>query len=124
MSANGDKFGLDTNYFTCTLGEAAEYNARKPSEFTTINKLIDIQSSTFPDHLAVGFPVPRGNASWKHEIFSTHVSSFDESILIEISISRPSQGLPRNCIGVLCSVRRPHGEEPHGMRGSTMYQLS
>lgn len=47
-----------TNYFICTLGEAAEFNAQTPHRFKTINELVDQQSREIPLRPAVAFPVP------------------------------------------------------------------
>lgn len=59
-----------TNYFTCTLGEAAELNSKNPSEFKTMNNLIDIQAKRVPNNCAVAFPVPRKDREWGCDIFS------------------------------------------------------
>ena len=47
-----------TNYFVCTLGQAAVLNAEKPQSFKTINDFIDLQAQQRPLDPAVGFPIP------------------------------------------------------------------
>ncbi len=54
-----DRAGPQPNYFTCTLGQAAEINAKHPTGFKTINDIIDHYAASTPDALAVAFPVPQ-----------------------------------------------------------------
>lgn len=67
-------FSRDTNYFVCTLGEAAAHNANDPHRFTTVNDFVDYQSNRIPNLPAVAFPVPSQNhqavEEWGDEIFS------------------------------------------------------
>lgn len=44
------------NYFTCTLGEAATWNAEHPHPFHTVNHLIDEQAKDQGQRPAVNFP--------------------------------------------------------------------
>lgn len=44
------------NYFTCTLGEAAQWNREHPHPFETINDLIDEQAKDLGQRPAVNFP--------------------------------------------------------------------
>jgi hypothetical protein len=44
------------NYFTCTLGEAATWNADHPHSFHTVNHLIDVQAEVLRQNPAVNFP--------------------------------------------------------------------
>lgn len=44
------------NYFTCTLGEAARWNADHPHPFHTVNHLIDEQAEDLRQTPAVNFP--------------------------------------------------------------------
>lgn len=44
------------NYFTCTLGEAATWNADHPHPFHTVNHLIDEQAEDLRQRPAVNFP--------------------------------------------------------------------
>jgi hypothetical protein len=46
------------NYFTCTLGEAAELMGNIPRDFETITEFIDVQAQIHRDKPAVGFPFP------------------------------------------------------------------
>ena len=71
----GDMWGQDhnpqRNYFTCTLGEAAEIKANQPSEFKTVETLIDLQACRNPNLPAVAFATPVETSTWKHEVFSS-----------------------------------------------------
>lgn len=44
------------NYFTCTLGEAAAWNAEHPHPFHTVSHLIDEQAEDLRQRPAVNFP--------------------------------------------------------------------
>lgn len=44
------------NYFTCTLGEAAQWSADHPHPFHTVNHLIDEQAGDLRQRPAVNFP--------------------------------------------------------------------
>lgn len=44
------------NYFTCTLGQAAQWNREHPHPFGTINDLIDEQAKDLRQRPAVNFP--------------------------------------------------------------------
>ncbi len=48
----------ETNYFVCTLGQAASINAQRPHQFSNINEFLDKQAQAIPDAPAVGFPLP------------------------------------------------------------------
>lgn len=56
--APADMAQADTglNYFTCTLGEAAAWNAHHPHPFHTVNHLIDEQAEDLRQRPAVNFP--------------------------------------------------------------------
>ena len=45
--------GTSLNYFTCTLGEAARWNADHPHPFYTVNDLIDEQAQEFRQRSAL-----------------------------------------------------------------------
>lgn len=53
---NNDDNKTHLNYFTCTLGEAAIWNAQHPHPFTTVNHLIDEQADELRQRPAVNFP--------------------------------------------------------------------
>lgn len=71
----------ETNYFVCTLGEAAVYNAKCPHQFTTVNEFVDHQSTRIPNQPAVVFPIPSQKCQevreWDHELFSVLVYIID-----------------------------------------------
>lgn len=64
-----------TNYFVCTLGQAALINAIHPRPQLSVNEFIDEQAARIPDLPAVGFALPsRGGArdeSWSYRALST-----------------------------------------------------
>ncbi|KAI9719116.1 MAG: putative secondary metabolism biosynthetic enzyme [Candelaria pacifica] len=64
---------MDTNYFVCTLGQAAALKQDKHREdFSTINDFIDLQAKSLPHAPAVGIPRPSFNGdpyeSWEENI--------------------------------------------------------
>ena len=63
---------VEQNYFTCTLGQAAELNAKCLYSFQTINQFLDAQNTKIPDAPAVGFPLPAlldtNGGEWDYEI--------------------------------------------------------
>jgi hypothetical protein len=46
---------LPQTYFTCTLGEAAQWNLANPPPFATLNELVDWAASAHPEEEAFGF---------------------------------------------------------------------
>ncbi|KAJ5035155.1 uncharacterized protein L3040_008413 [Drepanopeziza brunnea f. sp. 'multigermtubi'] len=60
------------NYFTCTLGEAAEANnSRSSDNVRTVNELLESQARKHPGLPAAGFPVPSAEGhDWGREIFT------------------------------------------------------
>jgi hypothetical protein len=66
--------GVATNYFTCTLGEAAELGPNQSPKYATINSLIDGQNISNPKLPAVAFPVPgQDGTEWDYLIFSSFI---------------------------------------------------
>lgn len=61
---------LDTNYFVCTLGQAAQLTNQSQHQFETVSDLIDSQAREFPDVPAIGFPIPSETGKWAQRIFS------------------------------------------------------
>ncbi|MCJ1435793.1 hypothetical protein MMC27_005168 [Xylographa pallens] len=65
---------VEQNYFICTLGQAAQLNAKRPHAFETINQFLDAQNTYIPDAPAVGFPLPVLNdgsqGEWDYETLS------------------------------------------------------
>ncbi|KAI9807358.1 MAG: hypothetical protein M1833_000101 [Piccolia ochrophora] len=60
----------DTNYFVCTLGEAAVFNALNPHPFSTISDFLDHQARTIPQNPAVGFAKPVEDEQWIEQIIT------------------------------------------------------
>lgn len=60
----------DVNYFTCTLGEAAEINSKIPHSYTTITSFLDVQARDVPERSAVALPCPGadGDGEWQCEV--------------------------------------------------------
>lgn len=58
--SNGDKadsmVATHLDYFTCTLGEAAQWNDAHPHPFETVNHLVDAQADELRQRPAVNFP--------------------------------------------------------------------
>lgn len=63
---------MSTNYFVCTLGEAAQDGVARP--FATVNGLIELQAKDRPNAPAVGFYTHAGNSS--EQGFAGHLLSF------------------------------------------------
>lgn len=62
---------METNYFVCTLGQASALNAEsKP--YSTISQFLIHQSKSCGSSPAVGFPLPRAQDEWKHELLTFH----------------------------------------------------
>lgn len=68
---------VESNYFVCTLGQAAELNARNPHEFKTINEFLDEQNATIADRPAVGFPLPdskdKSGEEWDYKVLCMYL---------------------------------------------------
>lgn len=65
---------VDVNYFICTLGQAAAFNAQKPHSFKTVNEFIDHQAQKHPSRPAVAFPIPpndrQTDKEWNYVVHS------------------------------------------------------
>ena len=63
-----------TNYFVCTLGQAALVNRANPPAQLTISAFIDKQAASIPDAPAVGFVLPpragAPNEDWSSRVLS------------------------------------------------------
>ncbi|KAF1971406.1 acetyl-CoA synthetase-like protein [Bimuria novae-zelandiae CBS 107.79] len=60
---------MDTNYFVCTLGPASTLNTEsKP--YHTISEFLAYQSGSCGSKPAVGFPLPRAQDGWTHELLT------------------------------------------------------
>lgn len=62
---------LATNYFVCTLGEAAELRAQNNKTYTTVTDLIEKQAQSNPNLPAFAFPIPGPGTIWDSQIYST-----------------------------------------------------
>jgi hypothetical protein len=60
------------NYFTCTLGEAADINTQNspPKRLETIDGFLSHRATQNPELPATAFPVPSEDKVWSYEIFS------------------------------------------------------
>ncbi|KAI9700250.1 MAG: hypothetical protein M1836_002264 [Candelina mexicana] len=110
---------MNTNYFVCTLGQAAIIKQDKPhEEFSTINDFVDLQARRIPHTPAVGIPRPLTNGD-AHGPWGENVVTFEllrrVSIVLakKLSLSllrRPDatqkhdaqNGCKRGCVGLLC----------------------
>jgi thioester reductase-like protein len=71
-ASHGGNREVETNYFVCTLGQAAAINKGNPNLFETISEFIDHQAQQYPTRPAVGFPISRrdANEEWGHTIYT------------------------------------------------------
>ncbi|KAJ4317875.1 hypothetical protein N0V94_004705 [Neodidymelliopsis sp. IMI 364377] len=61
---------MQTNYFVCTLGQAAPLN-RQPNPYTTIGQFICYQAHHHPYLPAVGFPIPQSKQEkWDYKVLT------------------------------------------------------
>lgn len=61
---------MQTNYFVCTLGQAATLD-RQPNPYTTIGQFVTYQAQHYPQLPAVGFPIPRPQEEkWSYKILT------------------------------------------------------
>ncbi|PBP15752.1 putative NRPS-like enzyme [Diplocarpon rosae] len=95
------------NYFTCTLGEAAEINRRTGAQVQTVNQLIELQAIQYPHAPAAAFPVPVAESeNWEHEVF-TFKDLLQESIKIARNFGLRTDHLGHQeketkCVALLC----------------------
>lgn len=115
--------GTSLNYFTCTLGEAARWNAEHPHPFYTVNDLIDEQAEEFrqrtalnvaSDHTEDGKEAKSGESSLCHYTCSpieqttdfTYRELRDFSLAAAARLRRRLQGASlagSGTVGLLCS---------------------
>ncbi|KAL8655714.1 MAG: hypothetical protein Q9226_002937, partial [Calogaya cf. arnoldii] len=105
----------DTNYFVCTLGQAAGINAKSPHGFETITDFLDHQAQIVPKAPAVGFPLPSGNKDkeWDSVVYNQQQTASDVAFLFHTSGT--SSGLPKpipqshyGAVGVLPCLPEGH----------------
>lgn len=60
---------METNYFVCTLGQAAALNSQ-PNSYTTIGQFVDYQAQRHPYLPAIGFPVPQTQEEWSYKVLT------------------------------------------------------
>lgn len=61
---------MQTNYFVCTLGQAATLNSQ-PNPYTTIGQFVVYQAQHHPFLPAVGFPIPHSNQrGWDYKVLT------------------------------------------------------
>lgn len=95
------------NYFTCTLGEAAELMGNIPRDFETITEFIDVQAQIHRDKPAVGFPFP---ASENNETRGYNLYSFNGLKRGSIVVAKSLTHLvvenkiidEQKCVGLIC----------------------
>lgn len=80
MSLAAEADNLALNYFTTTLGQAAQHPT---TPFTTVNELIAQQAQNNGEKLACGWPSPGETASeWACKLFSTYTRDFMGFLLV------------------------------------------
>ncbi|KAL8713732.1 MAG: hypothetical protein Q9220_002258 [cf. Caloplaca sp. 1 TL-2023] len=105
----------DLNYFTCTLGQAAELEQRLPSSIKTINDFLHHQTLHVPERYAVGFALPdTGSAekSWPFRTFSTQDHLKDR--VLKADQFKAFRDLNSNAISSACILRRSLASSPLG----------
>jgi acyl-coenzyme A synthetase/AMP-(fatty) acid ligase len=61
---------MQTNYFVCTLGQAAALSG-KAKQYRTITEFVDLQNQRHPFLPAVGFPIPKQDQQpWGYKVLS------------------------------------------------------
>lgn len=69
-----EKPPLEGSFFTCTLGEAALFNANHPHPSPTVQRMLDYQASVNAKCAAVGFflemPQRRREGAPRYKIYS------------------------------------------------------
>ena len=77
-----------TNYFVCTLGQAAGLGAKRLDSYGTINDFFDHQCKQSPHAPAAGFPAPsKDGGEWTYQMFSKWNSSTPRGL--EIRMNNP-----------------------------------
>ncbi|CZR69636.1 related to nonribosomal peptide synthetase MxcG [Phialocephala subalpina] len=104
MSGNSTSDQHSLNYFTCTLGQAAQL---APTKFRTVDELIDKQAVDHGENLACGFPAPRdGDQEWGCELLTfedlRNCSVAAASELTQTIRSRDTDGSTK-CVALLCA---------------------
>ena len=63
---------VESNYFVCTLGQAAELNRVNAHQYRTVTEFLDYRKAASPEDPAVGFPNPSPGAGdggdWDYEV--------------------------------------------------------
>ncbi|KAH7401932.1 hypothetical protein DE146DRAFT_692008 [Phaeosphaeria sp. MPI-PUGE-AT-0046c] len=61
---------MQTNYFVCTLGQAAALSST-PKPYRTVSEFVELQAQRHAFLPAVGFPVPQpGQESWQYKVLN------------------------------------------------------
>ncbi|CAI6341646.1 unnamed protein product [Periconia digitata] len=60
---------MDTDYFCCTLGQAAALRG-EPKPYRTVNEFLLHQSKHHGDKPAVGFPIPGHKSDWDYRVLT------------------------------------------------------
>jgi acyl-CoA synthetase (AMP-forming)/AMP-acid ligase II len=94
-------------YFTCTLGQAAEWNTEHPHSYETVNRLIDEQAENSPKTTAVNFPhIDRGRNDHQAKSGFTFRELQQYSTTAARKCNRDLQNSKRNgasVVGLLCT---------------------
>lgn len=116
---------MDTNYFVCTLGQAALLNKTNPHDFETINQFIDARAMKYSEFPAIGFPKPsKAGDSWGQHVFSGFAMQSNTMVKLTYysSFSGASARFIQYCNQICPVYLRTNGGQP--MRSLTMPKLS
>lgn len=93
---------MDTNYFVCTLGQAAVLQ-EDPKPYRTVNEFLLYQSEQHGDKIAIGFPTPDSGDDWRYTVL-TFRDVYNGSAVFahRLSESFRSQMHHRQTIALLC----------------------
>lgn len=94
---------MQTNYFVCTLGQAATLNSQ-PNPYTTIGQFVVYQAQHHPHLPAVGFPIPHSREEkWDYKVLTFGDIERGTNVVAE-RLLRASLRLPKGqeTVALLC----------------------
>jgi acyl-CoA synthetase (AMP-forming)/AMP-acid ligase II len=93
---------MDTNYFVCTLGQAAALQ-NEPKPYRTISEFLSHQSKHRGNGAAVGFPIPRREGQWIFKVLTFRdVDTGTEVFAQRLSKVFGLDGQTRQTVALLC----------------------
>ncbi|KAF2645815.1 acetyl-CoA synthetase-like protein [Massarina eburnea CBS 473.64] len=93
---------MDTNYFACTLGQAATFQD-KPKPYRTIDEFLSHQSNHCGDTPATGFPIPCREGTWRYRVLTFRDVDVGTQVLAaRLSNSFALDGQSTKTVALLC----------------------